>query len=135
MNVLKERYPNLEFIILSSLDVNNPSSGSSAEMDRWVKAGHTNFPRMTDKVEQEIAEVDYVVLTPYYREEVPRSLLKAGAMAKPIVTTDNVSFRETVDHGVNGFLCEVKLRDDLVEKLSRILKMTHDNKGVYGGQK
>lgn len=47
---------------------------------------------------------DVVTLPSYYREGIPRVLLEALAMGKPIVTTDNVGCRELVDEGKNGFL-------------------------------
>jgi N,N'-diacetylbacillosaminyl-diphospho-undecaprenol alpha-1,3-N-acetylgalactosaminyltransferase len=50
---------------------------------------------------------DIVALPSYYREGVPRVLLEAMALGKPIVTTDNVGCREAVDQGRNGYLVPV----------------------------
>ncbi|MDO1708188.1 glycosyltransferase, partial [Escherichia coli] len=61
---------------------------------------------VSDSVEEEIAKVDCIVLPSFYREGVLKSLLESGAMGKPIVTTNNVGCRETVEHGINGYLCE-----------------------------
>lgn len=51
-----------------------------------------------------LAATDILTLPSFYREGVPRILLEGLAMKKPIVTTDNVGCRNTVDEGVNGFL-------------------------------
>jgi N,N'-diacetylbacillosaminyl-diphospho-undecaprenol alpha-1,3-N-acetylgalactosaminyltransferase len=59
-------------------------------------------------VREILALSDVVVLPSYYREGVPRVLLEAMAMGKPIVTTNNVGCRETVDEGKNGFLVPVR---------------------------
>lgn len=47
---------------------------------------------------------DVVVLPSAYPEGVPRSLLEALAMQKPIITTDNVGCREVVEHSKNGLV-------------------------------
>jgi N,N'-diacetylbacillosaminyl-diphospho-undecaprenol alpha-1,3-N-acetylgalactosaminyltransferase len=71
---------------------------------------------------RELLSLSHVVVLPsYYGEGVPRVLLEALAMARPIVTTDHVGCRETVDEGKNGFL--VPTRDPValataVEKLA-----------------
>ena len=67
-----------------------------------------------------IAEADCVVL-PSYREGVPRTLMEASAMGRPIVATDVPGCREVVDDGVTGLLCEVSNADSLAATLARML--------------
>jgi glycosyltransferase involved in cell wall biosynthesis len=66
---------------------------------------------------------DIVVLPSYYREGVPIVLLEALAMGKPIITTDNVGCRETVEDGVNGLLVPVK---DVAALTSAIATLAKD---------
>lgn len=73
-----------------------------------------------------------MVLPSYYREGVPKSLLEAGAMGKPIVTTDNVGCRETVDDGINGYLCEPRSSESLTEKIVLIINMSHEQRLEMG---
>ncbi|MGZ0010238.1 glycosyltransferase [Providencia hangzhouensis] len=53
-------------------------------------------------------------------------------MGKPIVTTDNVGCRETVDNGINGFLCIPRSTESLIEKLELIINMTHEQRIKMG---
>lgn len=130
---LKCRYgDSVEFRLLGFLDVNNPSAVSRAEMQAWVDEGIVNYLGVSDCVEKEIAQVDCMVLPSYYREGVPKSLLEAGAMGKPIVTTDNVGCRETVDHGVNGFLCQTLCTSSLTEMLERVINMSYEERLAMG---
>lgn len=122
----------VEFQLLGFLDVNNPSAISSTDMQAWVDEGIVNYLGVSDNVEQDIAKSDCMVLPSYYREGVPKSLLEAGAMGKPIVTTDNVGCRETVDDGVNGYLCELRSSESLAEKLALIINMTHEQRLAMG---
>jgi len=131
--ILKAKYGDeLEFRLLGFLDVDNPSAISESQMQEWVEEGCVIYLGTSDTVEEEIAKVDCMVLPSFYREGVPKSLLEAGAMAKPIVTTDNVGCRETVDDGVNGFLCEPRSTISLVEKLEAIIQMTHSERLAMG---
>ena len=56
----------------------------------------------------------------YYREGVPKSLIDACAIGRPIVTTASIGCKDVVDDGVNGFLIPVRDSDALAQKL-RIL--------------
>lgn len=131
--VLKDRYgQNVEFFLLGFLDGNHPSAVSKSQMDNWVSEGVVEYLGVSDCVEKEIAKVDCIVLPSYYREGVPRSLLEAGAMGKPIVTTDNVGCRETVEHGKNGYLCKPRCSQSLIKSLELIINKTHSERIEMG---
>lgn len=120
---LQQRWPQAEFCLLGFLDVQNPAAISRAEMDAWVAEGVVNYLGVSDDVRMQIATADCVVL-PSYREGIPRTLLEAAAMARPIITTDAVGCREVVDHGINGFLCQVRDSADLAAKMEQMLSLT-----------
>ncbi|MCU8107426.1 glycosyltransferase family 4 protein [Shewanella sp. SM101] len=131
--LLREKYGDkVEFRLLGFLDVSNPSSVSKVQMEAWVAEGIVEYLGVSDSVESEIAEVDCMVLPSFYREGVPKSLLEAGAMGKPIVTTDNVGCRETVEHGVNGFLCDVRSTESLTKSLDKMIRLTHEERLMMG---
>jgi glycosyltransferase involved in cell wall biosynthesis len=122
----------VEFNLLGFLDTKNPSSYSMAEMEQWVSEGIVNYLGTSDSVENEISKIDCMVLPSFYREGVPKTLLEAAAMGKPIVTTDNVGCRETVDDGINGFLCQPRSTTSLVSKLDKVIRMTHQERLSMG---
>jgi glycosyltransferase involved in cell wall biosynthesis len=53
-------------------------------------------------------------------------------MGKPIITTDVVGCKEVVEHGINGFLCEVKNAQDLALKMKEMLLLSEGPKNVDG---
>ncbi|MFS1439382.1 glycosyltransferase family 4 protein [Shewanella sp. 10N.286.48.A6] len=131
--LLKRQYGSkVEFRLLGFLDVNNPSAVSNTEMQSWVAEGIINYLGVSDQVEVEIAEIDCMVLPSFYREGVPKSLLEAAAMGKPIVTTDNIGCRETVDHAVNGFLCDVRSTESLTKSLDMMINLSHEERLTMG---
>ena len=130
--VIKKKYAKTEFRLLGFLDMDNPTAITQVQMDEWVAEGFVDYLGTSDAVENEIAKVDCVVLPSTYREGVPKSLLEAGAMAKPIITTNSVGCKEVVDEGVNGFLCEPKNVSSLVEKLEKIVLMSYQERVDMG---
>ncbi|MCD9546754.1 glycosyltransferase [Photobacterium carnosum] len=130
---LKAKYGDrVEFNLLGFLAVENPSAVSKEAMQSWVDEGIVNYLGVSDEVEKEIAKADCMVLPSYYREGVPKSLLEAGAMGKPIVTTDNVGCRETVDDDINGYLCEIRSTASLVQALDKMITHTHQERLAMG---
>jgi len=70
--------------------------------------------------------VDVVVLPSQYNEGVPRTLLEAMACGKPIITTDWKGCKDTVDHGVNGYLVNVGDCRTLERYIIELINAPHD---------
>ncbi len=135
---IKRKKPDVKFQILGFLDVKNISAISKEQMNNWVDEGVIDYLGEVCDVRDYIANSDCVVLPSYYREGVPRSLLEAASMSKPIITTNNVGCREVVDDGINGFLCEIKSVDDLVTRMQQMLLLTlkkRNEMGIKGREK
>lgn len=135
--LVKERYGNVEFGLLGFLDVENPSAIARSQMDEWEKEGVVTYLGVTNDVRPYIFDAHCIVL-PSYREGVPRTLLEAASMAKPIVATDAVGCRDVVDDGVNGYLCRIRDAKDLAEKLVRFVNLSAEDKlqmGIRGRRK
>ena len=129
--LLKESGVKAEFCLLGFLDVQNPAAISSEQMKEWTDEGFVNYLGVSDDVREHIASADCIVL-PSYREGTPRTLLEAAAMGKPIITTNVVGCKEVVEHGVNGFLCEVKNAQDLALKMNEMLLLSDDQRRLMG---
>jgi glycosyltransferase involved in cell wall biosynthesis len=136
--ILRIDYPNISFILLGPLDDKNPYAVACSQMDKWVKEGIIEYHGVSDDVKFHIDKADCVVLPSYYREGVPHALLESAAIGRPIITTDSVGCRETVDDKISGYLCRPQDAVDLAEKMKLMLFL--DNKqrvrmGRYGREK
>jgi len=118
-NILKNE--NIEFILIGDTDEGNSSCAS----ENFLKSGNVKWLGHRDDIQEQIDTCDIFVL-PSYREGVPRTLLEASSMSKPIVTTDTIGCREVVVDGDNGFL--VPLYDSKI--LSQKIKELADNKSL-----
>ena len=126
-----ESCSDVEFGLLGELGVANLTAIGQEQMNTWVNEGVIKYLGKSDNVSEEIAKVDCVVL-PSYREGTPRTLLEAASMAKPIVTTDVPGCRNVVDDGINGYLCEVRNTQDLVNKMEMMLSLSEEERKVMG---
>lgn len=134
---LKNKYQNIEFQILGSLDAVNKTAVPKEIVDNWVDKKIINYLGTTDNVQDIIKQVDCVVL-PSYREGTPRTLLESASMAKPIITTNAVGCKDVVNDNINGFLCDVKNIESLknaMEKMLLLDKNERDKMGILGRKK
>lgn len=107
---LKALYPQARFRLLGRLDRDNPTGLSEAELDDWIRQGVIDYIPETRDVRPYLADCAVFVLPSYYREGLPRTLLEALALGRPVITTDLPGCREAVREGRNGFLvppCDV----------------------------
>jgi len=122
--LIKKSNLNVRFQILGFLDVDNQTAVLRSDVDLWVEEGIIEYLGDVDDVRLFIKHSDCVVL-PSYREGLPKTLLEASAMGKPIITTNVEGCREVVDDGINGYLCNVRDADDLAKKMKIILSMDY----------
>ena len=121
--MVRARYPNAVFQLLGDCGVPNPSVISREQIAEWEHEGVVEYLGTTDDVRPVISQADCVVLPSFYREGIPRTLMEAAAMAKPLITTDNVGCREVVRDGSTGYLCPVKDAKALAECCQRMLEL------------
>lgn len=114
--IVKQRYPDTEFVVLGSIDESNLGALSQDELSMLIADGIIDYPGQVDNVVDWIANSDVFVL-PSYREGVPRSTQEAMAIGRAVITTDVPGCRETVINGVNGFLVEKWNPEALAEKM------------------
>lgn len=128
---IRTKHPNVIFQLLGEADANNPSAISRQEIGDWEKEGIVEYIGTTTDVRPAISFSDCVVL-PSYREGVPRTLLEAAAMGKPIVTTDSAGCRETLQPNKTGWLCEPKSANSLIGSLEEFLDLSESRREDMG---
>lgn len=119
--ILKQRYPEARFQLLGPLD-SNPTAIRQEELEGWEREGIVEYLGVTDDVRPYLQAASVFVLPSYYREGTPRTALEALATGRPVITTDAPGCRETVDHGVNGFLIEPRDAASLTRAMERFLE-------------
>lgn len=119
--LLRERKVMLRLRLIGPADDDNPASIPASTLRQWVAEGVVEWCGLREDIPQAWAE-SHIAVLPSYREGLPRSMLEAAAVGRPIVTTDVPGCREIVEPGVNGIL--VPARDPIslanaIETLAR----------------
>ncbi len=117
--------------IVGDIDQDNPSAITHEELKNELVDGNILYHGRQDDVKQFITQSDCVVL-PSYREGLPRVMLEAISMSKPVITTDVPGCRETVVDGENGFLVQVQSVEDLGQKLKMIYELDPESRKHMG---
>jgi N,N'-diacetylbacillosaminyl-diphospho-undecaprenol alpha-1,3-N-acetylgalactosaminyltransferase len=117
---LKQRYNNkVEFLLVGDFDLGNPYNISNEILQDFVSRGIVKFLGWRDDIKELLALCDIFIL-PSYREGIPRTLLEAASMGKPIITTNTIGCKEVVEDGKNGYLVppkDIKALEEAIERL------------------
>ncbi|MFC6167591.1 glycosyltransferase family 4 protein [Acinetobacter terrestris] len=114
--IVKAKYPQTSFTVLGAIDNANMGALKQNDLDQLIATGVIDYPGYVSNVKDWIAKSDVFVL-PSYREGIPRSTQEAMAIGRAVITTDVPGCRETVQHGVNGFIVDKWNPQALAEKM------------------
>lgn len=128
---LRTELPTARFQLLGPIDEGNRTAISRAELDSWIAEGVVEYLGQTDDVRPFVAAASAVVL-PSYREGLPRTLLEAAAMARPLIATDVPGCREVVEDGVNGYLCQVRDSATLAKAMRKLANLPIAERSAMG---
>jgi glycosyltransferase involved in cell wall biosynthesis len=119
---IKRRNSEVRFQIVGNFHLTNPHSISKEQFYEYVDQGIVEYIGSVNDVRPYLKQATVMTLPSYYGEGVPKILLEALAMGRPVITTDHRGCRETVDNGVNGWCIPVKNIDALEEKMMWMVK-------------
>ena len=109
----------VEFWLCGRLAANEDAI-SKEELEALCDGRYIKWLGFCENMRSILEQCHVVAFPSYYREGVPKSLIDACAVGRPIVTTNSVGCKDVVDDGVNGFLVPIKDSEALADKL-RIL--------------
>lgn len=118
--MLKADELDFEVALLGGDDPDNRSAIAPDRLQRWQRDGLVTLIGRRDDVRPDLADCDCLVL-PSYREGMPRSVLEASAMGRPVIATDVPGCRQAVDDGVTGYLCRPRSAASLADAMRRMM--------------
>lgn len=122
---LKQVSTNIECWVIGELNAKNPATVAKAELVEWIDQKHIRYFGIALDVRQYLKRANVLVL-PSYREGIPRSVLEAMAMQKPIITTNVAGCKETVETPENGFLVPPKNSEALQEAMLKMYTLNQE---------
>jgi glycosyltransferase involved in cell wall biosynthesis len=131
--IVQETFPETKFTVIGEI-LNLSAFIPENELKKAEDAGYIQYHGNTQDVLPFIKQADCVVLPSYYREGVPRALLEAASMGKPLIASDSIGTREPVREGKNGYLCKAGDAVDLSEKMLQFICLSNDAKNAMGSE-
>ena len=126
------RHCRASFRMLGSLE-DHPKAVLAEKIQAFADSGVIEIIPQTDDVRPVIAAADCLVL-PSYREGLPRVVLEASAMGRPVIATDVPGCRQAVEQGVTGLLCEPRSAASLAHAMLQMVRMTPAQRAAMGAK-
>ncbi|MBL1140656.1 MAG: NAD-dependent epimerase/dehydratase family protein [Proteobacteria bacterium] len=111
---------NARFVLVGDVDPQNPMSIPKSKLNSWSGEGYVNWLGHSNEMPS-VLKSSTVVCLPSYREGLPKVLLEAAAIGRPLVATDVPGCREIVIDGENGILVKLKDVDSLYEAIKKLV--------------
>jgi glycosyltransferase involved in cell wall biosynthesis len=129
---IHQAFPDVKFEIIGQICSTDSDCISRTQLEDWIEEGVVDYVGHSDDIRIQLANTDCVVLPSVYKEGTPRSLLEAGAMGVPIITTNMPGCEDTVEQSFNGFLCEPLSVFDLAKKIEQFLLLSPSERKIMG---
>lgn len=118
---LRSRYEGkVEFLLVGGLD-DHPGAITKEQLNAVCDGEYIQWLGYRTDVRDLLKQCHVMAFPSYYMEGLPKSLIEADAIGRPIITSNSVGCKETVVDGYNGFLIQPKDVDALTEKLDMLL--------------
>ena len=127
----KENYK-IKLFVAGDIDLKNQNSISKKEFEEFKDIKNIIFLGHVSNMKKLYSEVD-IILLPFMREGLSKSLIESASMEKPIITTDVPGCRDVINHGETGIL--VPLRNSLSIKHALILLIKNPDFAKMLGKK
>jgi glycosyltransferase involved in cell wall biosynthesis len=132
-------FPDARFQLIGRFDEYNPACLGKSLLKKYLFNSQlpVEYLGPHSDVRPFIAKSEVLVL-PSYREGMPRVVLEAMSMGKPILTTDVPGCRDTVEEGKNGFLVPARNATLLAQRMKDFCRLPVEERrkmGEYSRQK
>lgn len=125
-DILKDKYSErVEFILAGMADSDNKAGVPEQYMNEWQDGEYVKWIGYQQNM-VEVYSDSHIVVLPSYREGLPKTLIEACAIGRPIVTTDAVGCKECVDEGINGYKVTVYSVQELADALEKLINSKND---------
>lgn len=128
---LSQKNIKISLIVVGPYDKNDPDKIDKRHFDELVSQGLINYVGYLEDVRELIHESDCLIL-PSYREGLPRVILEASAMERPIITTDVPGCQDLVIPNITGFLIRARSSKSIKEALEKFIELSVEERHRLG---
>ena len=119
--ILEKDYKDkIQFLLCGGLDT-NPNGITKKMLEDRCDGDYIQWLGHRKDVLELLKQSHIMAFPSWYREGLPKSVIEAEAIGRPVVTTDSVGCRDTVVDGENGFIIPVKDSVALAGSLKKLI--------------
>jgi len=124
---VRARYRNARFVIVGGLSGDGAEANPQAIPHDWLMKMNSQgsvewLGRIPFEKVMELLTGAYAAVVPSYHEGLPRFLVEAGSLGKPLVAFDVPGCRDVVHDGENGYLVQALNGEALAEAVFKLLE-------------
>lgn len=121
-NRLRNKYEGLvQFQLIGGLD-DHPGAITKEQLESVCDQNYICWLGYRTDIIELLQACHIVAFPSYYMEGLPKSLIEAAAIGRPIITSDSVGCRDAIIHGKTGFLIPPKDVDALTQRLEELIQ-------------
>ena len=110
----------VQFLLCGGLDT-NPNGITKEMLESRCDGDYIQWLGHRKDVLELLKQSHIMSFPSWYREGLPKSVIEAEAIGRPVVTTDSVGCRDTIIDGKNGFMIPIKDSDALAAALKKLI--------------
>jgi glycosyltransferase involved in cell wall biosynthesis len=119
--IVRSKNSSVQFLLVGDIDDGNPTSMNSEAIADLANSIDVTWLGARTDIAELLAE-SHIACLPSYREGLPKSLIEAASVGRPIVTTDTPGCREVVTHMVNGLLVQPRDAQALALAIEKLVE-------------
>lgn len=118
--ILKQQGTAAEFLLAGDVDLGNPSSLTEEDLRNIENQGVVTIVGYQKSLAS-FFSLSHIVVLPSYREGLPKVLIEAAAVGRPVVTTDVPGCRDAIEPETTGVLVPPRNASLLARAIKRLL--------------
>lgn len=110
----------VQFLLCGGLDT-NPNGITKELLESRCDDEYIQWLGHREDILELLKQSHIMAFPSWYREGLPKSVIEAEAIGRPVVTTDSVGCHDTVIDGKNGYMIPIKDSDALAAALKKLI--------------
>lgn len=125
---IKKQYPNFKFHIIGEFD----DFSYQPIIADFHKKGIVIYHGAQKDVRPFLSQSCCTIHPSYYPEGMSNVCLETQSTGRPVITTDRVGCKDTVEDGVTGFIVKQRDKEELLEAVRKFISLSHSEKIEMG---
>lgn len=125
--IIRKEYPETEFHVIGNCEF-----GYEEKVAKWAEQGDIIYHGAQPDVHKFMKDSHALIHPSFYMEGMSNVCLEAAATGRPVLTTDWLGCKETVEDGKTGYVFEPRNVTALVNAIKKFIKLPYQDKVTMG---